>query len=512
MTRVGRDDLPVEDTDVLVVGAGPTGLMAGLVLARRGTPVVVVDGKEGPTRESRALAVQARSMELYDQLGLVEGVLAGAHLVTHLQVGQASNPVAVDVASAQRGATGYPGIHVFEQSRNEELLSRALHREGSGVRWGHRLVDLVDRTGGVGGRVEALVEGPGGFLLIRARWCVGADGTGSSVRRTLNVPFEGVTDDATFWVADLRGVGGLRDGALALRTGRAGFALLFPLGPGGHARVISLATGDHVDQDSVLAAARTDIGLTVDHVDWFSTYRVHHRVAARFAQGSVFLAGDAAHVHSPVGGQGMNTGLQDAHDLAHLLADVSHAHVDPSALQRYERERRPVAVRLVRTTDRAFGLVARRHRGTAWLRRRAAALAGPVAPRVLATPAGTRIAGLLGQYRIRYPFAPDTTPLPSWAADGVVGLRLPPVAGNSDPLRSLSWQLHSYGTQVARPGVPDWIEGPHAFGPDPAGRLRTGRLYLVRPDGFVAASLPVHRGAVDERTTWEALRAHHITG
>ena len=510
MNGTTMDDLPTIDTDVLVVGAGPTGLMAGLVLARRGVPVVVVDRKAAPTRESRALAVQARTMEIYDQLGIVGTVLADAHRVPRIQIGQDADPQKVSIDAAQQGATRYPGIYIFEQSRNEELLSSALAETGNEVRWSHRLVDLVDGTDRPDGRIVVLVEGPEGLSRIRARWCVGADGASSTVRRLLDVPFEGVTDDATFWVADLRGVSGLPDDAVAARFGDATFALGFPLGPGGHTRLISLATGDHVDQEGALGAARSDLGLSYAAVDWFSTYRVHHRAAARFRKGAVFLAGDAAHVHSPVGGQGMNTGLQDAHNLANLLADVAQGHLDPAALERYERERRPVAVRLVKVTDRAFSVIARRGRGTALFRRRFGGLMARLAPRVFGTPIGARVAGLLGQYRIRYHFVSDQAPTPAWADDPAVGLRLPPVGNNSASLRSFTWQLHTYGTQLARPDLLDWITGPHDFGPDPSGRLRPDRSYLVRPDGFIAASLPTRDGVADQATLRSALHAHQL--
>lgn len=510
MTSVTMNDLPVTHTDVLVVGAGPTGLMAGLVLARRGVPAVVIDSKSGPTRESRALAVQARTMEIYDQLGLAQRVLAGAYPATRIQIRQDTHPQGFSLEPAQRSATRYPGIQIFEQSRNEELLSFALAETDAQVRWQHRLVDLVDGTDRAEGCIVALVDGPEGLSLIQARWCVGADGARSAVRRLLDLPFEGDTDDASFCVADLRGVSGLPDGTLAARFGDATFALLFPLGPGGHARLVSLADSDHVNQESALAAARSDLGLSFTDVDWFSTYRVHHRVAARFRKGSTFLAGDAAHVHSPVGGQGMNTGLQDAHNLANLLADVADKHLDPAALNRYERERRPVALRLIKVTDRAFGVIARRSRATAWFRRRLSGVMASLAPRILDTPLGARVGGWLGQYRIRYHFIPEDVAVPEWANDRAVGLRLPPVGDNPQALRSFSWQLHTYGSQAAHPIVPDWIDGPHDFGPDALGRLSPNRLYLVRPDGFVAASMPMRDGVVDEAALQSALHAHQV--
>ena len=150
MDRVAAEDLPTTDTDVLVVGAGPTGLMAGLVLARRGVPAVVVDRKAGPTRESRALAVQARTMEVYDQLGLADEVVAGSYRATRIQVGPGGGFLGFGFEQAQRGATRYPGLHVFEQSRNEELLVAALAGAGGDLRWEHRLLDLVEGGGAAG--------------------------------------------------------------------------------------------------------------------------------------------------------------------------------------------------------------------------------------------------------------------------------------------------------------------------------------------------------------------------
>lgn len=510
MTAVRMADLPTTGTDVLVVGAGPTGLMAGLVLTRRGVPVVVVDQKEGPTRESRALAVQARTMEIYDQLGLADQVLAGAYPALRMQIGADAPLGGVNVADLQQGETRFPGIQIFEQSANEQLLSQSLAAAGTEVLWRHRLIDLTDDVGRTDGQVVALLDGPAGLVRVRTRWCVGADGARSAVRRELDIPFEGVTDDATFWVADLRGVRGLPDKSMAARIGDATFAVAFPLGPAGHTRLVALAPRDDIGQEEALAAAHADLGLDWDGVDWFSGYRVHHRVAAAFRKGSVFLAGDAGHVHSPVGGQGMNTGLQDAHNLALLLADVRQERLDTAALDRYEQERRPVAVMLVKVTDRLFGFVGRRNRRTTLLRRRVSVIGAHLAPRLLSTRFGRRIGGYLGQYRIRYRFAAKNAPTPAWAADPAVGLRLPPVPDNHVPLRTLAWQVHTYGTEVARPELPAWIEGPHHFPADHKGRLQEGRLYLIRPDGYIAASLPIHSGHVSDADLRAALAAHQL--
>jgi 2-polyprenyl-6-methoxyphenol hydroxylase-like FAD-dependent oxidoreductase len=506
-----RLDAPIIETEVLVVGAGPTGLMAAVVCASRGISVVVVDRKDGPTRESRALAVQARSMEIYDQLGLAEQVLAGANNAVRMQIGGAGG-LGTGFERMQAGATRYPGIRIFEQSRNEQLLFQALRDRGGDVRWHNRLVDLVDRTDQPGGRVDALLEGADGLLRVRARWCIGADGASSTVRRELDLRFDGVTDEATFWVADIHDVTGIPNDAVAIRFGATTFAIAFPLGQPGEVRLIALAPHDAISQDEAMTAARDDLGLSFGQVEWFSTYRVHHRVASKFRVGSVFLAGDAGHVHSPVGGQGMNTGLQDAHNLGLLLADVSAGRVSPEALDRYERERRPVALLLVKVTDRAFGLIGRRNPAASFLRNHVSGIGASVLPRIARSRFGARLGGYLGQYRIRYHFVETGAPVPAWADDPAVGLRLPPVGETHLALRSLTWQLHTYGTtEVARPALPAWIEGPIAFGADRRGRLRADRLYLVRPDGFVAASIPLRGHDVDPEQLRAAVAAHLLT-
>ena len=340
----------------------------------------------------------------------------------------------VNIEQLQQGATRFPGIKIFEQSRNEQLLYATLTGLGGDVLWGHRLVDLVDNTAEPDGRILALLEGAGGLVRVRARWCIGADGASSTVRRDLDVRFDGVTDDATFWVADIHDASGLPDGAVAARFGASTFAMAFPLGPGGHARLIALAPHDSVTQDEALRSAHDDLGMTFGRVDWFSTYRVHHRVASRFRVGSVFLAGDAGHVHSPVGGQGMNTGLQDAHNLALLLADIVQGRRDAGSLDRYERERRPVAERLVKVTDRAFGIIGRRSFAASFLRNRGSGLGTSIMPRIARSRLGARLGGYLGQYRIRYHYLDRKAPVPAWANDPAVGLRLPPADGNHKPL------------------------------------------------------------------------------
>ena len=151
--------IPLREADVLIVGAGPTGLMAGLVLARRGVSALVIDPKSGPTRESRAIVVQARSMEIFDQLGLAQAVMKGGQLAAGLRLRGGRSPAGIEFAARQQGWTPFPGAQIFEQSRTESLLAETLETEGQPVLFGHRFLSFdVQATEGAG-----RPEGTGGL-------------------------------------------------------------------------------------------------------------------------------------------------------------------------------------------------------------------------------------------------------------------------------------------------------------------------------------------------------------
>ena len=486
-------------TDVLIVGAGPSGLMAAMTLARLGVDALIADGKSGPTRESRALVVQARSMEIYDQLGLIDRVLAertsasGAVLAfRHRVLGE------VPLRRFGRGLTPFPEVAVLEQSRNERILVDGLREAGREVLWNQRLVALEQPAASV----VATFEGPEGHVTVRARFVIGADGAHSEVRELLGIPFEGVTNQHTFFVADALGATGLVDGFVNIRMAPDDILLSFPMGEGGHARILGVVRDDDLAEGGELPEAlvrsRIARGFTVGYREstWFATYRLHHRVAANFRQGGCFLVGDAAHIHSPVGGQGMNTGLQDAHNLACAIADVVVRGVSERRLDRYEAERRPVALKLVSTTDRMFGVVTSDEGFAHFVRGRAIPALGPLGLRLLPPLIGVRrLFGWLSQTRIRYRMS-QREPSRSQRRDDIVGKRLAWTGDNYDVLRSLRWQVHGYGAPeslVTRVAEQLGVEH-HVFAPDPHGRLCADRIYLVRPDGFVAAEASVSAG------------------
>ncbi len=468
--------LPDLDCDVLVAGAGPTGLMLANWLATLGVRAVVADGKDGPTRESRALLLQARSIEVYDQLGLAGRVLTAAKRAEALAPGFGSRVYGrIRFGALGSRVTPYPYLQVLEQSRNEEILYDNLRALGGEVRWGEQVTSVAPAGGGVTATV--------GGRTVRARYCVGADGSNSIVRRSREIAFEGLTNPHMFYVIDATAVAGLVENSVNVRPAGAEFLLGFPMTGRHNWRLIGLIRDDDGDgkvtEEDARARIRRYFAVTYGDSRWFATYRVHHRVAAAFREGPVFLAGDAAHVHSPVGGQGMNTGLQDAHNLAFKLADVIHGRADERWLDRYEAERRPVARKLVATTDRLFGFITSERRAARTARRMLVPLLAPfgvrAAPR---TSGGTRLFQYVSQTRIRYPM------LPFEPRDPVIGRRLPLAGDNFASLRSLEWQIHSYG---GRPTVPDLGLPSHVYPEAPGTELRPGMLYLVRPDGFVAA-------------------------
>ncbi|MDY7087750.1 MAG: FAD-dependent monooxygenase [Actinomycetota bacterium] len=478
--------------DVLVAGAGPTGLMLANWLVKLGVGVIVADGKEGPTRESRALVVQARSLEIYDQLGLGDQVLDAAHRADALAPGFGDRAFGrIPLGSLGGAVTPHPFIEILEQSRNEEILYENLQKLGADVRWETPVTAVK--------QVEDGIEAKVGNDTVRCRFCVGCDGSNSAIRKARRIAFEGVTNPHRFYVIDALGVGGLVENAINVRPGRSGFLLGFPMG-GRHAwRLIGLIRDDDGDgrltEEDVRPRIR-DFAVTYAESRWFATYKVHHRVAATFRDGPFFLAGDAAHVHSPVGGQGMNTGLQDAHNLAFKLADVLRGRRKDDWLDRYEAERRPVARTLVATTDRLFGAVTSQQPLSRALRRVVVPLLAPVGVRFLPRASGgSRLFQYVSQIRIHYWMTPDARAAAGGRRDPVVGRRLPWAGGNFEALRDVRWQIHAYGGVVTS-DVPDLGVPVHVFPPAPeSSGLRPGRLYLVRPDGFVAAEAGLDEAA-----------------
>ncbi|TMG85463.1 MAG: hypothetical protein E6H78_07015 [Betaproteobacteria bacterium] len=350
------------DTDVLIVGAGPTGLMLANQLARRGVRAQIIDRHGGPARETRARGVQARTLEIYAHLGIVGRALelgkrgSGANIWS-----QGQWMAHVPLNDAGDGVTPYPYILVLGQDDNELIMGERLRELGMSVQWNTELTGLVQHSDHV---AAALKQPDGSSRTITVGWVAGCDGARSTVREACGITFPGAPYEHVFFVADTEMTGSMVPDQVNVYLWREGFHLFFPMRGKDHWRLVGilpkgLRGKEDVGFEVVIPSLSQEAGggLSFKQCLWFSTYRIHHRSAVRFRDRRCFVLGDAAHIHSPVGAQGMNTGLQDAYNLGWKLALVVQGRADATLLDSYEAERVPVARRLLDTTDRGFRLV-----------------------------------------------------------------------------------------------------------------------------------------------------------
>ncbi|HLX82041.1 MAG TPA: FAD-dependent monooxygenase, partial [Burkholderiales bacterium] len=353
---------PALDTDVLIIGAGPTGLMLANQLARRGVRAMIIDRHPGPSLQTRALGVQARTLEIYAQLGIAGRAIELGRIGNGANLWANGRRMAqVPFGETGRGVTPYPYILILGQDDNERLMGERLRDWGAAVQWDTELVGLAQAPDHA---AATLRQRDGTTRAIRAAWVAGCDGARSAVRELSGIGFPGAPYEHVFFVADTEVTGGMVPDEVNVYLWRRGFHLLFPMRGTDHWRIVGIlpeALNDRKDVgfDDVLPSVRGEAGagFAFKKCTWFSTYRIHHRSASRFRDRRCFLLGDAAHIHSPVGAQGMNTGLQDAYNLGWKLALVSDGKADARLLDSYEEERIPVARRLLETTDRGFRLI-----------------------------------------------------------------------------------------------------------------------------------------------------------
>jgi 2-polyprenyl-6-methoxyphenol hydroxylase-like FAD-dependent oxidoreductase len=489
--------------EVLISGAGPTGLVLALWLARQGVSVRIVDKTAAPGTTSRAVAVQARTLELYRQIGLADEVVRAGMVNPGINLWVRGRRRAhISFGDAGADLTPYPFVLIFPQDRHERLLVERLEQMGVQVERNTELVDFEQREDHVGVRLR----GPDGEHCCQVRYLAGCDGAHSPVRHQLGAGFEGGTYDQLFYVADVvakvNSNHAPADGEIHLSLDDADFLALFSYTDDGQARLIGsiredrAGGGDHqapereLKFDDVSERAIHGLGLEVKRVNWFSTYKIHHRVTDHYRHGRVFLLGDAAHIHSPAGGQGMNTGIGDAINLAWKLKAVVRGEADDRLLDSYEVERLAFARKLVETTDRVFTFVSAEGGFANFVRTRIAPMFVSAAYSVEAVR--EFMFRLVSQCMLNY----HASPLSSGSAGKVKGGdRLPWAAGaaidNYAPTGTLGWQLHVYGS--ADDELESWCHRtglalrvfPWERAHEDAG-LEHDAAYLVRPDGYVA--------------------------
>jgi len=350
------------DTDVLIVGAGPTGLMLANQLVRRGVRVMIIDRHAGPSLQTRALGVQARTLEIYSHLGIVDRALELGKRATGANIWSLGRKAArIPLGAIGSGVSPYPFLLVLGQDDNERLMGDALREQGVTVSWNTELVGLFSQEID---HARATLKQDGTTRNITAAWVAGCDGAHSAVREINGIAFQGAPYENVFFVADTQLTGDMVPEELNVYLWRQGFHLFFPMRGTNHWRLVGIVPAALREKkglafEDVIPSVQREAGggVSFQKCTWFSTYRIHHRRAESFRKCRCFLLGDAAHIHSPVGAQGMNTGLQDAYNLAWKLALVVSGRADEALLDSYEEERIPVAKRLLSTTDRAFSLI-----------------------------------------------------------------------------------------------------------------------------------------------------------
>ena len=352
---------------ILVAGAGPTGLTAAIELARRGLRPRIVSLSDGPVHESRALAINRRSLQILEPCGATARLLA---------IGKRMKGVRLRTAERELFHIALPGsvdplpfLLVVPQSDIEVVLVEVLAGLGIQVEWRTELVGLSDPE-----RPKAELRGPNGAETVTPDLLIGADGAHSAVRRALGLAFPGAAYETEWGLADAR-----VKTALPLDEASA-----FDLAP---VLVVMIPIRENLvrfisDQRDVLRHVPREI--EVQSVEWESPFRISHRQVDTYQKGSVFLAGDAAHIHSPVGARGMNLGIEDAAWLAWMIAE--------GKTERYTAERRPVGRRVIKTVDPATRLMASDAILPKFLRRhvlpKIVAL-GPLVPRLVSRVVGT---------------------------------------------------------------------------------------------------------------------------
>lgn len=334
-------------TDVLVVGAGPTGLTLATVLAEHGHQVLIVDGRAAADTTSRAAVVHAHTLEALEPYGVSDKLTAlGIHAprFTIRDRDRVLVPVPFD-----RLPTAYPYTLMISQAVTERVLLDRLTGLGGQVLRPHRLTTLEPTGDGV---VAGFADG----AEVRAGYVVGADGMHSVVREQAGISFDGDAYAESFALADVRLSGGAPDDEVILYFSPAGMVVVAPL-PGGVHRVVATVADAPEHPDAGFVQHLLDTRgpraerAEVHEVVWGSRFRLHHRVADAYRRGRILLAGDAAHVHSPAGGQGMNAGITDAVALGVLLHEVLDGASD-EVLDAYESARRPIATEVVALADR----------------------------------------------------------------------------------------------------------------------------------------------------------------
>ena len=505
-----------EAVQVLVAGAGPVGLTAAHELVRRGVRVRVVDKASGPATTSRALATHARTMEICDQMGVLDRLMPLGRPVEHFSLHQGGKLRVRFDTDYRTMPTRFPFSLMVDQVVTERVLREHLSELGVEVEWGVELTSFEPHTDSVS---ATLRHADGRVEEITAGWLVGTDGARSTVRKRLGLELLGETT-LTWLNVDVQLDTDLPPDSNHLLFTDDGTLLLVPFPEPGKWRVVDTtdcATDAADDPEAIRARLAGKISRTlgrtvlVSSPTWLSVFTVQQRMIRQMRVGRVFVAGDAAHIHSPASGQGMNTGIQDAYNLAWKLADVVHGFAEDALLDSYGAERVPIGETLLGSTRKATAMVALRNKMLPILMPPATGLLNFLYP-IKRKLEGKLIRGFCG-LALHYAQSPLSGAVPG------AGQRVGCTAEDERTsqgwreliaeLRDPRWKLLAFTEEADLDDIAHRHSGAmsvrtvsasargHRPLADPDGLLRKGlgvppgHFVLIRPDGYVATSGPV---------------------
>ncbi|MDP8985768.1 MAG: FAD-dependent monooxygenase [Pseudomonadota bacterium] len=488
---------------VLVVGAGPVGLTMAAELARYGVPVRIIDKSAGRTDKSRALVMWSRTLELIDRMGCgasfaaagrkmrSASVIAGGHQIAH---------ISLDVPG-----TPHPYGLMLPQSETERLLEQHLNATGVTV---ERQVELIHFVPGAD-HVTATLRHPDRDETIETPWLIGCDGAHSSVRHGLGMQFEGNTLPSNWLLADLHLAGNpTAPDEIATYWHAEGLLMIFPITPE-RFRVIGTAIPGEQPKDPTLEEIQALLdqrgpgGIQASTPIWLSHFAINERKVTNYRAGPVFLAGDAAHVHSPAGGQGMNTGIQDVCNLAWKLALVHHRSTTPEPLlESYSTERSEIGRRVLRDSGRLTAVATLRGGVLQTLRNHAVSLALDVAPVKRA------MMNTMAELSIGYAKGPLSRDEKSRRSGPAAGERAP-VATSDRPVGSGNRPRFALFAEPNPAGAPLLARHRDLLESETRPPIDTDGIWLVRPDGYVAMTAnPGDWDKVSAYLDWIATGGH----